>query len=138
VARAQLPAAAGRIAVPSHAPPASTAPSPLACRSNALTGTLPAEWSQMAIMNQLWLFSNKLSGPLPASWSSWDQIRDLSLNNNGLSGQIPKEWGDLGSSLTTLYLGNNTGLSGCLPSGLARFAGNPETCDGTKLTCRVC
>jgi hypothetical protein len=87
---------------------------------------------------KLWLFQNRLTGPLPPSWAVWDYIWDLSLNDNQLDGSVPQSWGRLGNTLAYLYLQNNTRLTGCLPSGLQRFQGRPETCASTKMTCSVC
>ncbi len=48
---------------------------------------------------------------------SLGHVRGLTLTNNGLQGTLPSELGNL-TSMQTLYLNNNAGLTGSLPSTL--------------------
>lgn len=57
----------------------------------------------------------QVSGQLPESFKSLSHLQTLVLNNNNLSLTVPPAWSDL-RALQSVYLYNNSGLMGCLPS----------------------
>ena len=80
---------------------------------NALTGTLPSEWSAWTQLQVLEMFDNYISGTLPATWSAWTQLTLLYLQSNtvpstrrGLTGTLPEQWQSL-RALQFLNLAHN-------------------------------
>ena len=80
---------------------------------NNLTGSLPADLSKIAALQQLDLSDNRISGPLPPEWGAMKHLTVLYLYSNLLSGSLPPEWGSM-PKLVWLYLGHNQ-LTGLLP-----------------------
>ena len=80
---------------------------------NHVQGTLPADWSNLANLQELVLRFNMLSGTLPASWSGMRKMQRLILSDNELQGDLPWQWSDM-SSLVNLSLSKNL-LQGSLP-----------------------
>jgi len=76
-------------------------------QSNSLTGTLPADWSELGSIQRMWLQNNDLDTPLPASWSALgdtlaaSQLR-LTGNSKIESSDVPAEWnqGDMSGKFT--------------------------------------
>ncbi|WIA23592.1 hypothetical protein OEZ85_000303 [Tetradesmus obliquus] len=67
--------------------------------NNALTGTLPAAWSNFGSnLRVLTLWHNSLTGSLPPSWSALTSLNHLDLSFNALIGTLPAAWSSLGSS----------------------------------------
>ena len=85
--------------------------------SNDLTGQIPSELSGAANLASLQLDRNQLGGSIPSGLGNLVQLESLSLRENQLTGLFPPELADL-AALRHLYLGNNAGLSGALPTGL--------------------
>ena len=65
------------------------------------------------------LHDNKLSGTLPAEWSNMTQIRHMSLNSNWLSGSLPAEWSNM-TQITWIDLHNIHSASHTTPLGWAQ------------------
>jgi hypothetical protein len=59
----------------------------------------------------------QLTGQLPDAYKALTSLRTLALNNNAFSGRVPASWGPGLAALTSPYLFNNTGITGCAPSG---------------------
>ncbi|KAF6244013.1 hypothetical protein COO60DRAFT_121768 [Scenedesmus sp. NREL 46B-D3] len=62
-----------------------------------ITGTLPADWSRMAQLQDIRLADNSLTGSIPSSRSSLSKLKVLSLYENKLSGRVPDSLGALTS-----------------------------------------
>ena len=75
-------------------------------------------------VTSLRLTDNKLSGSIPAELSNLANLQWLSLNDNQLTGSIPSELGGL-SNLERLYLGGNA-LTGSIPSALGNLTNLEE------------
>jgi Leucine-rich repeat (LRR) protein len=86
---------------------------------NAITGTIPPEFGQLASMKNLVLQSNQLSGSIPSALGSLNELRILKLDNNRLSGSFPQTLGMLGR-LEELSVAGNPQLSGSLPDKLCQ------------------
>ncbi|KAF1002933.1 hypothetical protein AG4045_021030 [Apium graveolens] len=66
----------------------------LSLRSNALSGSLPLDFSSLSDLRNLYLESNEFSGPIPSFIFSLENIvhvnlGSLNLEKNQLSGEIP-------------------------------------------------
>ncbi|XP_057774266.1 probable inactive receptor kinase At4g23740 [Salvia miltiorrhiza] len=85
----------------------------LSLRSNALTGSFPADLLQLRDLIGLHLQSNSFQGPLPSDFSLWKNLTALNLSENDFNGSIPSSLANL-THLTLLNLANNS-LSGDLP-----------------------
>ncbi|MXW56736.1 MAG: hypothetical protein F4Z59_08815, partial [Gemmatimonadales bacterium] len=115
--------------------------STLSLGNNNLSGPVPAEIGNLGNLSSLSLHSNSLSGPIPSAVGDLAGLVELHLNDNGLSGEIPPDLGHLESlqwlhlhendltgavppefaglsKLVRLTLGDNSGLSGALPTSL--------------------
>ncbi|KAK4479171.1 hypothetical protein RD792_014682 [Penstemon davidsonii] len=132
----------------------------LSLRSNSLSGTIPAGFSNLTLLRSLYLqnnqfsgefpitlteltrltrldiSSNTFSGPLPFSLANLTHLTGLFLQNNGFSGRIPSI--DL-PSLADFNVSNNR-LNGSIPNSLARFpsssfANNLDLCGGPLPPC---
>ncbi|CAB9517824.1 Leucine Rich Repeat [Seminavis robusta] len=79
-----------------------------------LTGTIPTDWSQLSLLQELDLSDNSLSSTIPSELGLLTSLTRLSLATNSLIGSIPTDLGLL-TALTELDLGWND-LSGALPS----------------------
>jgi Leucine-rich repeat (LRR) protein len=80
---------------------------------NNITGTLPAEISQLSELRILSIYLNSLSGTLPPEYSSLDHLTGLLLMENSLTGSFPDSYRNLGE-LKTLGLGSNK-FTGTIP-----------------------
>ena len=85
---------------------------------NNLSGSLPAELTNLASLTYLDLGKNELTGPIPPELGNLTNLTDLDLGNNDLSGPIPPELGNL-TNLTDLDLGNK--LTGPIPPELGNL-----------------
>ena len=92
----------------------------LALRSNNLSGRLPENIINLALLRVLDLADNQVSGAIPVELSQLGELRILDWSSNGISGSIPNEL-DLLSNLEVLNLGNNN-LSESIPSVLGQMA----------------
>ncbi len=93
--------------------------------ANDLTGQVPSELGGLASLELLHLDRNRLAGAIPPELGNLARLELLSFRENELTGSLPPELGDM-AALRLLYLGNNTGLSGALPSDLTALAALDE------------
>ena len=84
--------------------------------SNHLTGTIPATLAQLSNLEALDLRDNELTGSLPVELGGLSSLRSLSVGGNELTGPVPTWLGSL-QNLLSLSLGGN-GLSGSIPAEL--------------------
>lgn len=132
----------------------------LSLRSNRLSGSIPAEFSQLKLLRSLYLQGNHFFGEFPAEITELSRMIRLDLSSNNFSGPIPFSINNL-THLTGLFLGNNSfsgkipsitppglvdfnvannNLNGSIPSILAKFpesafAGNVNLCGGPLPPC---
>ena len=101
---------------------------------NRLSGTIPPELGSLANLHYLYLDQNELSGFIPRELGNLSELWELHLNDNSLSGRIPPELGDA-IGLEILRLDDND-LSGQLPPEFERLASLVELTLGnnSKLT----
>ena len=90
---------------------------------NRLSGSIPTRLGRLTELLGLHLQDNQLSGPIPTQLGSLSKLIELQLGHNQLSGVIPTQLADLGT-LRKLYLKENSGLTGCVPSGLSSLRYN--------------
>ncbi|MYI07172.1 MAG: hypothetical protein F4059_07635, partial [Gemmatimonadetes bacterium] len=93
--------------------------------ANDMTGQVPTELGGLASLQLLHLDRNRLGGSIPPELGNLAQLETLSLRENELTGSLPPELGEM-AALRLLYLGNNAGLSGALPSDLTGLAALDE------------
>lgn len=93
-----------------------------------ISGQLPPQLGtgQFAVnLRSIGLADNNFSGSIPASWGNIQMLDSLNLANNNLTGPLPENFGNLGrvtselNTLEALILSGNSGLSGPLPAGFA-------------------
>ena len=91
-------------------------------QGNALTGTLPPEWSGMAALRTLLLGTNQLRGSVPSMYVGAVPLSRLSLiGNSQMCGLLPGEWATGNTVQVGSYHGGivNDRLSMCM-----RFSGH--------------
>ncbi|KAE9602259.1 hypothetical protein Lal_00049897 [Lupinus albus] len=86
----------------------------LSLRSNALTGQVPSDFSNLIFLRSIYLQNNHFSGEFPLSLTRLTRLNRLVLSSNNFNGTIPFSINSL-TRLTGLFLENNT-FSGKLPS----------------------
>lgn len=86
----------------------------LSLRSNALTGGIPSDLSNLDSLRSVYLQNNKFSGGFPPSLFNVSSVERLDLSGNNFTGPIPFDINNL-KKLTQLNLQNNS-FSGQLPS----------------------
>ena len=84
--------------------------------NNRLSGSLPAQLSELASLKVMELGGNRLSGPIPPALGGLTSLEALFLHNNLLTGSIPGQLGML-SALQVLELSGNE-LDGSIPPAL--------------------
>lgn len=77
---------------------------------NALSGSLPPQWSQLTALTSLDLSSNALTGTLPDPFSALSLLHDGNLASNSLYSTIPSSWGVALTSLVRLVVNGNTDM----------------------------
>lgn len=80
---------------------------------NRLTGTIPAQLSDLTQLDDLDLAQNALTGTIPAQLGNLTNLTDLNLSQNQLTGSIPPQLGNL-TNLISLSLQKNK-LTGSIP-----------------------
>ena len=86
---------------------------------NFLTGSIPPELGSLAELGGLRLSGNELTGSIPLELGNLTNLSILDLHTNRLSGAIPAQLGNLGN-LQELHLTNNS-LTGSIPTQLANL-----------------
>ena len=81
---------------------------------NKLSGSIPAELSNLSNLKRLDFGGNELTGSTPTALGSLSNLELLDLSGNQLTGTIPSWMGNL-TNLKRLDLSGNAGLSGPLP-----------------------
>ena len=80
---------------------------------NALTSTLPAEWSVLRLAG-LWLEGNPLQGTLPPEYSALrGTLESFGVGTPFLSGSLPPQWSAL--SRISYFDATNCQITGTLP-----------------------
>ncbi|MBN1222521.1 MAG: hypothetical protein JXB23_04695 [Candidatus Aminicenantes bacterium] len=87
---------------------------------NNLSGTIPAQISNLTQLEELRLYGNSLTGGIPAQLGSLSHLTNLDLGQNNLGGDIPSVLGNL-SNLKKLHLDSNQ-LTGSIPSSLGNLS----------------
>lgn len=77
---------------------------------NALSGSLPPQWSLLTALTSLDLSSNALTGTLPDPFSTLIQLHDANLASNQLYSTLPASWGVAMTSLVRLVVNSNVNL----------------------------
>lgn len=80
---------------------------------NLLTGELP-EIQNLRYLRYLRVDYNAITGSIPTSIGQLHDLLHLTLSQNNLNGELPSEIGLL-SNLESIYVNNNTHLSGTIP-----------------------
>lgn len=132
----------------------------LSLRSNRLSGSIPADFSNLKSLRNLYLQNNQFSSEFPSSVSELTRLTRLDLSDNNFTGPIPFSVSKL-THLTGLFLQNNSfngtlpsinppsletfdvsnnRLNGSIPGTLAKFprssfAGNIDLCGGPLPPC---
>ncbi|TYI17129.1 hypothetical protein ES332_A07G002700v1 [Gossypium tomentosum] len=86
----------------------------LSLRANRLSGTVPADFSNLTLLRSLYLQENQFTGSFPSSLTRLIRLVRLDLSSNNFTGPIPVGVNNL-THLTGLFLQNNT-FSGSLPA----------------------
>ncbi|KAI7978939.1 putative inactive receptor kinase [Camellia lanceoleosa] len=94
----------------------------LSVRSNSISGSFPADFSNLGNLTLLYLELNKFSGPLHLDFSVSMNLSVINLSNNGFNGSIPYSIANL-THLTTLNLANNSfsGVDDAMPEVVKRL-----------------
>ncbi len=84
-------------------------------QKRGLTGQIPAALGDLAMLEELWLYTNKLTGSIPPELGNLTNLRWLFVADNDLGGRIPEALNNL--SLDRLWLQKNS-FTGCVPYNL--------------------
>ena len=80
-----------------------------------LSGQIPVEIGNLAMLEELWLYSNELSGAIPEELGNLPNLTWMFVSDNNLGGQIPESLNNL--TLDRLWLHRNS-FTGCVPYNL--------------------
>ncbi|MDE2751147.1 MAG: Ig-like domain-containing protein [Gemmatimonadota bacterium] len=90
----------------------------LALGGNDLSGSIPSELgSSSSSLEEIYLWGNSFDGGFGSWFGNLPSLKVLYAPDSGLSGPVPPSFGQL-SALKWLYLSENPGMSGELPSTL--------------------
>ena len=64
-------------------------------RENALTGSLPPQWTDLTEIRSLDMGFNNIGGQLPAAWSGLTTLELLKLGDNSITGGLPLQFSTL-------------------------------------------
>ena len=92
---------------------------------NQLTGSIPEELGNLEGLHTLYLSGNNLTDSIPTSFQNLRTVSQVYLQDNALEGPLPDSIGKL-TNLEYLWVGNNAGLSGPVPTGMSAL-GNLES-----------
>jgi hypothetical protein len=103
----------------------------LVCRhrsfeTNALSGGIPEELTQLNNLQELVLYNNKLTGPVPTSLPNMSALTFVAVSGNLLSGALPASFCQMQQQLTS------SGVFGCV---LATFASTETNTFACPLPC---
>lgn len=93
----------------------------LALRENGLTGSIPPDMADLALLDVMALEGNAIAGSIPAEIGNLASLQIIVVSDNRLSGTIPSEFGDL-ERLSQLEVANNR-LTGPIPPELGDLEG---------------
>ncbi len=91
----------------------------LSLSGNHLSGAIPPELGNLAILQRLSLSNNQLTGSIPPELGNLTNLRILFLRDNQLTGSIPPELGNL-TNIGDIHLDRNQ-LTGSIPAELANL-----------------
>eukprot|EP00592_Proboscia_alata_P013399 CAMPEP_0194393674 /NCGR_PEP_ID=MMETSP0174-20130528/123430_1 /TAXON_ID=216777 /ORGANISM="Proboscia alata, Strain PI-D3" /LENGTH=1209 /DNA_ID=CAMNT_0039189385 /DNA_START=85 /DNA_END=3715 /DNA_ORIENTATION=- len=75
--------------------------------SNSLESAIPTHIGALSKLDVIYLSENYLTGPIPTEFGMMESLDQLGLYSNNLEGSIPPELGNLGETLTVIYLDDN-------------------------------
>ncbi|CAB9502727.1 LRR receptor-like serine threonine-protein kinase [Seminavis robusta] len=114
---------------------------------NTLTGTIPTEIGELSSLVNLKLSDNELSGLIPSEIGLLLNLKQVRLFENRMMGPVPSSLGLL-DQLELLWLHNNTGLTGTIPTSLCNLTTWPDNveenggihvdCESLDCSCDVC
>ena len=87
--------------------------------ANTLTGTIPAQLSNLSALRELRLSGQTLTGTIPTELGNLTNLRTLNLSSNQLTDSIPARLGNI-VTLETLNLSSNQ-LTGSIPESLGNI-----------------
>ncbi|CAL4984003.1 unnamed protein product [Urochloa decumbens] len=73
---------------------------------NSFTGSLPSSLGRLKNMNLFYVFGNEMSGPVPLTIGNLTELNDIELGTNSFGGRIPRTLGNL-RKLEFLSLSSN-------------------------------
>ena len=86
-------------------------------RDNQLAGSIPKELGSLGNLSTMNLAGNNLSDSIPGSFQHLGNVSELYLQDNSLEGALPDSIEKM-TRLRHLWVGNNAGLSGPVPTGM--------------------
>ncbi len=89
---------------------------------NQVSGSVPADFTNMTLLATFYVPSNNLTGPLPILGPAQPNLHDIRFDNNYFSGEIPFQYGNI--SQLNAFTVNNNELTGCYDQALRGICGN--------------
>jgi Leucine-rich repeat (LRR) protein len=84
-----------------------------------IAGTLPADWSSLKQLQDVWLGDMSVTGSIPTSWGDLSMLHGLAMFGMRVGGEVPGSF-EKQTSLSTLVLVKMQ-LSGTLPASLSKL-----------------